>query len=75
MSAIESLGPIYAHSASLHGHLCPRQVLGVRMGHAAVELLGLVVPRADKRLFVLVETDGCFADGISAATGCWIMAR
>lgn len=75
MSAIGSLGPVYAHSASLHGHLCPRQVLGVRMGHAAAELLGLAMPRVDKRLFVLVETDGCFADGVSAATGCWLGRR
>ncbi len=54
-----------------HGHLCPRQVIGVRMGVYAGELLGLRLPQSDKRLFALVETDGCLTDGIAAATGCW----
>lgn len=59
-------------SASRHrGHLCPRQVLGVRMGLYAAELLGLNLPQTDKRLFTFVETDGCMTDGISVATGCW----
>jgi formylmethanofuran dehydrogenase subunit E len=62
-------------SAALHNHLCPRQVLGVRMGIYAGELLALQVPQADKRLLVIVETDGCFADGVAAATNCWIGRR
>lgn len=53
-----------------HGHLCPRQVLGVRMGTYAGELLGIDLPQQDKRLFVFVEMDGCLIDGITAATGC-----
>jgi formylmethanofuran dehydrogenase subunit E len=28
------------------------------------------LPQRGRRLFVFVETDGCFADGVSAATGC-----
>lgn len=64
-----------AHSAALHHHLCPRQVLGVRIGMLAAELLGLELPQTDKRLFTFVETDGCFADGVSAATGCWLGRR
>jgi formylmethanofuran dehydrogenase subunit E len=55
--------------------LCPRQVLGVRLGLQAGEVLGLQIPRRDKRLLVLVETDGCFADGVSVATGCWLGRR
>ena len=62
-------------SAAMHRHLCPRQVLGARMGMYAGELLGLALPRTDKRLFVVVETDGCFADGVSVATGCWLGRR
>ncbi len=62
-------------SAAMHRHLCPRQVLGARMGIYAGELLGLALPRTDKRLFIFVETDGCFADGVSAATGCWLGRR
>jgi formylmethanofuran dehydrogenase subunit E len=57
-------------SAALHDHLCPRQVLGVRMGVYAARLLKLDLPQKDKRLFVFVEADGCFADGVSVATGC-----
>lgn len=57
-------------SSSHHKHLCPRQVLGARIGLAGGAALGLAVPRQDKRLLVMVETDGCFADGIEAATGC-----
>lgn len=61
--------------AALHDHVCPRQVLGLRMGLYAGELLGLDLPRVDKRLFVFVETDGCLADSISVATGCWLGHR
>jgi len=62
-------------SAVLHDHLCPRQVLGVRMGLLAAELLGLSLPQTDKRLLTIVETDGCFADGIATATNCWVGHR
>ena len=36
----------------------------------AAELLGLDLPRDDKRLLVTSETDGCAVDGIIAATHC-----
>lgn len=62
-------------SAVLHRHLCPRQVLGVRMGMYAAELLNLDLPQTDKRLLALVETDGCFADGVVTATGCTLGHR
>ncbi len=52
-------------------HLCPRQVLGVRMGMYAGKLFDLDLPQTDKRLFAFVETDGCLTDGIAVATGCW----
>lgn len=39
------------------------------MGLHAGELLDLDLPRRDKRLFVLIETDGCLADAVSVATG------
>lgn len=57
-------------SAAQHKHLCPRQVLGARIGLAGAAALGLDVPRKDKRLLIITETDGCFADGLAAATGC-----
>ena len=65
-----------AKSAHEHGRLCPRQVLGVRMGYAAMDVLRLGDgPVTEKRLLVVVETDGCFADGVSAATGCTLGHR
>ena len=57
-------------TATLHKHLCPRQVLGVRMGMLAAEMMPIELPQAGKRLLTFVETDGCFADGVSVATGC-----
>jgi formylmethanofuran dehydrogenase subunit E len=69
------LAILLAQSAALHNHLCPRQVLGVRMGMLAGALLGLSVPQADKRLYTFVETDGCFADGVSVAVNCWLGRR
>jgi formylmethanofuran dehydrogenase subunit E len=62
-------------SAAMHDHLCPKQVLGVRMGLYAAELLHLTLPQAGKRLLTIVETDGCFTDGIMVSTGCRLGRR
>lgn len=70
-----SLSDLLNASAALHRHLCPRQVLGVRMGMLAGELLGLSLPQTNKRLLVIVETDGCASDGIAVATNCWVGRR
>ncbi len=58
-----------------HSHICPRQILGVRMGLAGMKALGFEQPPEKKRLFVITETDGCFADGLSAATDCAVGHR
>lgn len=60
----------YERSAVRHGRLCPRQVLGVRMGFAAMRALDVAPGSARGALYLFVETDGCFADGVEAATGC-----
>jgi formylmethanofuran dehydrogenase subunit E len=70
-----SLADLLSESAAQHRHLCPKQVLGVRMGMLGRRRLGLGVSDADKRLLVIVETDGCAADGVSAATGCTVGHR
>jgi formylmethanofuran dehydrogenase subunit E len=72
---VKTLGDLFETSAALHRHLCPRQVLGVRTGMLAGELLGLELPQRDKRLLTIMETNGCAADGVSAATGCWVGGR
>lgn len=62
-------------SAEEHNRLCPRQVLGVRTALGGARALGMDVPREDKELLVIVETDGCFVDGVQAVTGCTVGHR
>ena len=64
-----------AEAGTRHNHVCPRIVLGVRMALLAEVRLGLTLPQQDKRLLTLVETDGCFADGIAVVTGCTLGHR
>ena len=79
MTILDQASPVLTtlleQSAALHQHLCPRQVLGTRIGMYAGALFGLALPQTDKRLFAFIETDGCFADGVSVATGCWLGRR
>jgi formylmethanofuran dehydrogenase subunit E len=70
-----TLEELLTASAALHHHLCPRQVLGVRMGLAAGSWLELTLPQTDKRLLTVVETDGCVIDGLAVATGCRVGRR
>lgn len=72
---MKTLDDMLQASAARHKELCPRQVLGVRMGMLAGDLLDLALPQADKRLLVIVETDGCATDGIATATGCAVGRR
>jgi len=59
-------------SAKVHGHLCPGQVIGVRMAMAGCRLIGLdepsVLPQV-KKIIVYVEIDRCAADAIAYVTG------
>ena len=59
---------LFEISSQRHSHLCPRQVLGVRIGLAGTHALGIEVPQKKKRLLIFVETDGCFTDGVEVAT-------
>src|SRR5215204_5400726 len=55
----------------LHGHICPGQVLGVRMALLGCRLIGIEDPRGSDRksLLVWVEIDRCMTDAVSAVTG------
>lgn len=75
VGTVAALRPILEQSAQFHHHLCPRQVLGVRIGLLGLELLNFSVPIRQKKLLVLVETDGCFVSGVQAATGCSVNRR
>lgn len=59
-------------SAKAHGHLCPGQVVGVRMAMLGCKLIGLDNPRSReqiKKLLVYVEMDRCTADAVAYVTG------
>ena len=66
---MNTLQELLQMSAARHSHLCPRQVLGVRMGVAGMRLMGIEAPVGRPTGLVIVETDGCFVDGIEVATG------
>ena len=68
---LESLDELLVECERLHGHICPGQLLGVRMALLGCRLIGIDDPRgADrKRLIVWVEIDRCMADAVSAVTG------
>lgn len=70
-----SLDPFFAECLRLHHHICPRQVLGIRMSLLAADLLALPLPQTDKRVLTIVETDGCFSDGVAVAANCWVGRR
>lgn len=70
-----NLEALLQKSARQHNHLCPRQILGVRIGLYGLHTLGFQAPPLNKRLLIILETDGCFADGIIAATDCTIGHR
>ena len=71
----EAIRRIVERLAPLHARLCPRQVLGARIGLYGAELLNLELPRPDKRLLAISESDGCFVDGLIEATGCRVGRR
>lgn len=65
-----SFDELLEEAVSFHGHLCPGQVLGVRMAVAGCRELGMDLPRrAGKGLIVFVEIDRCAADAIQVLTG------
>ena len=70
-----NLQPLFDLSSRDHSHLCPRQILGIRIGLRGICSLHLKPNRGDKRLITITDTDGCFADGLSAATGCTVGHR
>jgi len=59
-------------SIKMHGHLCPGQVLGVRMSLLGLTQIGIEHPRGKDRrdLLVFVELDRCATDAIQSVTGC-----
>ena len=62
-------------ASAYHGHLCPGQVLGVRMALRGCEELGIALPDEEKRLLAFVEIDRCGSDAVYTVTGCRLGTR
>lgn len=59
-------------SARIHGHLCPGQVLGVKMSMLGLKEAGIEDPKGKDRksIIVFVEMDRCATDAVQSVTGC-----
>lgn len=59
-------------SVKIHGHLCPGQVLGVKMSMLGLKSIGIDEPKGKdrKNILVFVEIDRCATDAIQSVTGC-----
>ena len=59
-------------STRIHGHLCPGQVLGVKMSMLGLRQIGIADPRGEDRksIIVFVEMDRCATDAVQSVTGC-----
>lgn len=69
---MKDFATLLAESAAAHGHLCPGQVVGVRMAMLGCRLIGLDEPSSReqiKKLVVYVEMDRCTADAVAHVTG------
>lgn len=73
---MEDFETLLSRSAKHHGHLCPGQVIGVRMAMLGCRLIGIEDPKRDvKKLVVFVEIDRCASDSIAVVTGCKLGRR
>ena len=64
-------------STKTHGHLCPGQVLGVRMSMLGLKMTGIHDPKGKdrKKLVVYIEIDRCATDAVQSVTGCSLGKR
>jgi formylmethanofuran dehydrogenase subunit E len=72
---MKTLSEYLIDAEKAHGHMCPGQVLGVRMAVLGCRLVGIEEPVGNKRLIVFVEIDRCAADAINTVTGCRLGKR
>lgn len=59
-------------SGKAHGHMCPGQIVGVRMAMLGCRLIDINEPRKGKeikKLIIYVEMDRCAADAVAFVTG------
>jgi formylmethanofuran dehydrogenase subunit E len=73
---VKSLGEYLELAAHNHGHMCPGQVLGVRMAMLGLKALGIDDPvKHRKSLLTFVEIDRCATDAVALVTGCRLGKR
>ena len=73
---MKSLEEYIALAAESHGHMCPGQVLGIRMAMLGLKAIGIDDPgKYRKRLLTFVEIDRCATDAVSLVTGCRLGKR
>lgn len=74
---MESFDELLAKAEIAHGHMCPGQILGVRMSLLGLRQLGIEDPHGvdRKRLVTYVEIDRCATDAIGMVTGCRLGKR
>lgn len=73
---MKSLEEYVVLAAESHGHMCPGQILGIRMALLGLRSIGIDDPaRARKRLLTFVEIDRCATDAVSLVTGCRLGKR
>lgn len=68
----EQVEGLVAASSRVHGHLCPGQVIGVRMAILGLGLLGYACPLTYpeiKNVLGVVEVERCLADAVATASG------
>lgn len=76
-AALPSFEQLLDESVKIHGHLCPGQVLGVRMAMLGLRLINIEYPKGrDRKSFIVyVEIDRCATDAIQSVTGCSLGKR
>ena len=59
-------------SERTHGHLCPGQILGVKMSMLGLSEIGITDPKGTDmgNVIVFVEMDRCATDAVQSVTGC-----
>ncbi len=73
---MKTLEEYIALAAESHGHMCPGQVLGIRMAMLGLKAIGIDDPaKYRKRLLTFVEIDRCATDAVSVVTGCRLGKR
>jgi formylmethanofuran dehydrogenase subunit E len=72
LSSLNGFESLLEESVRVHGHLCPGQVLGVKMSLLGLREIGIADPKGGDRksIIVFVEMDRCATDAVQSVTGC-----